>query len=112
MRSKDVLLNDFDDVKILMQYLYMSEEHTVVFSNGLTELSISMTDDFHFLCQNLNFPDIPPMRFDDQMNLPYILGIIDVLKDTKAIEFPDRFSNRWDELKTLTMANLALNMTN
>lgn len=109
MRSKTTLLQDFDDVKILMQHLYMDGANSIVYNNGLTDLSVTMTEDFHFMCKNLSFPNIPASNFDEQMTLPYMLGIIDVLKETKAVEFPERFTNRWDEIKTITLMNLSLN---
>lgn len=110
MRTKDVLIRDFDDVKILIQYLYMDEKHSIAYHNGIANLSVTMTEDFHFMCQNLNFPNTPASNFDQQMTLPYMLGVINILKETGAVEFPMRFTNRWEEIKTITLMNLSLNI--
>lgn len=112
MRNKETLLEGFEDLKILLQYLYMDDSHTIVFSNGLTDLSIKMTDDFHFQCDNLQFPDCPSISFDSQMTVGYMFGVIDTLKHTPAVQFPESFDNRFDEIKTMTMGNLALNKMN
>ena len=29
MRTKDILVNGFEDIKILLQYLYMNKNHTI-----------------------------------------------------------------------------------
>lgn len=49
------------------------------------------------------------MHFDENMSPGNILGIIDVLKEQPAEEYPDRFSNRWDEVKTITQMQTSLN---
>ena len=108
MRTKDSLFA-LNDVTILLQYLYMDENHTVTFHNGLTDLQIRMDERYCILCRNLSFPDLPETDFSAQMTPAYVLGIIDVLKKTAPVEFPDDFANRWEEIKTITQTNLALN---
>lgn len=108
MRTKDELFA-LNDISILLQYLYMNENHSVTFNNGLTDLRIRMTKDFGIRCTNLSFPDVPECDFSGQMTPAYVRGIVMVLRETGPVEFPDRFKNRWEEIKTITMGNLALN---
>lgn len=37
------------------------------------------------------------------------LGIIDQLKENPATEYPNSFKNRWDEIVSITSANVAQN---
>lgn len=109
MRNKEDLLA-IEDAKTLMQYLYLSPEHKVEFKNSIgVPLTLSMTDDFEILCQNGNFPDIPPTVFTSSMTLPATIGIVDILKEMPAIEFPESSKSRWEEIREICLANLALN---
>lgn len=110
MRDKNILLETFDDIKILQQFLYMDESHTVSMTNMTgAEIRIRMTDDLTFLAQNMMFPDVPEMNFDSELRVNTFRVLIQQLKQSPAIEFPSRFKNRWDEIKTITEENLALN---
>lgn len=109
MRTKDILLNDFDEAKILYQYLYMSPSHKIRINNGLCDLDISMTDNFGFRAVNLNFPDNPPLDYTEIMTLAQTLGIIEYLKSQPAVEYVGSFKSRWDEIKTITETNVGLN---
>jgi hypothetical protein len=110
MRTKDTLL-EIADVAIFYQYLYMDKDHKITFNNDLTNLTLSMNDSLHVMCRNCNFPDLPPSDFSDMLTLPYILAVIDRLKDMPATEFPSSFKNRWEEIKTITQTNLTLNIS-
>lgn len=110
MRTKDVLAR-FEDIKLLHQYLYMDDTHFIEIINAIgVHLRLRMDDQGRILCQNMNFPDVPETNWSENMTIPTTLAIIDQL-DTEmpAIEFPKRFHNRWDEIKTICQANLALN---
>lgn len=106
-RSKDILLHGFDEITILLQYLYMSEEHFVVADNGLCKLEIRMNPAMQLTAKNLNFPDVPASTRD--IVLPELLGIIEQLEEAPAVEFPQRFQNRWEEIKTICAGNLVNN---
>ena len=108
MRTKDELFL-LGEVSTLLQYLFMSEKHTITFSNGLTNLKIRMNENFNILCQNLSFPDIPECDFTEQMTPLYMLGVIQILQELPPEEFKGSFKSRWDEIKTVTLVNLALN---
>lgn len=108
MRTKDVLLGDFDRVKILCQYLYMDEQHNIDVDNGLTTLRIRMTENCGFRCKNLRFPDLPDMSYTEEMSIPQIIGICYRLEEMPAI-MGYGHKNRWEEIKEITTSNLALN---
>ena len=68
-----------------------------------------MNDDFEIRCRNLNFPDVPPMDWRSESHPSNLIGIIYELKKEPAKEFPERFKNRWEEIKTITLTNISLN---
>lgn len=107
MRTIDTLLG-MEEISILFQYLYMNEEHFITVDNGVTKLEIRMRANCSFHAKNLNFPDLPDLEYTDMMVIPNILGIIDQLKTVPPSEF-DRFDSRWDEIKTVTLVNVAQN---
>ena len=108
MRTKDNLFL-LEEIPILLQYLYMDEKHNVTFNNGLTDLQIRMDEDFNIWCRNLQFPDIPELDFSGQMTTLYMLGVIQILQKAPPVEYKNSFKNRWEEIKHITLANLALN---
>ena len=108
MRTVDTLL-DFEEIPVLWQYLYMNEDHSIIIDNGVTKLEIRMTEHCYFVAKNLRFPDVPDLNYTDMMTIPNMLGIIDQLKNIPAIEFPTCFTNRWEEIKTITNVNVAQN---
>lgn len=108
VRTKDELFM-LGEVSTLLQYLFMSEKHNITFNNGLTDLQIRMDENFNILCKNLQFPDIPESNFNEQMTTLYMLGVIQILQNTPPVEFKNAFANRWEEIKQITLTNLALN---
>lgn len=111
MRTRDVLVEGFDNIKILQQYLYMSEEHFIEIENSIgVKLQIRMRDNLHYYCKNMNFPDLPDMYWSENMTNETMLAIIDQLKEKEAIEFPLRFDNRWEEIRGLALMQLSLNV--
>ena len=58
MRTKEHLLHTFNDVNILLQYLYMDEKHTITVSNGMTDLRIKLNEDFTAQAMNLSFQNL------------------------------------------------------
>ena len=102
-------LFDLEDITILYQYLYMSEDHFITVDNRVTKLEIRMRDNGSFHAKNLNFPDLPDLEYTDMMVIPNMLGIIDQLKNVPPIEFKNEFKSRWEELKAITLANVSQN---
>lgn len=111
MRTKNVLINGFEEIKILQQYMYLSEEHTVLVKNSIdVPLEIYMGENYHYYCRNLNFPNLPATNWSEHMTVNTMLAIIKQLKESPARRFPDKFSNGWEEVKSLLEANLILNV--
>lgn len=111
MRDKNILVNVFEDIKLLYQYLYLDAEHRVEVSTvtGST-LSIRMTDNCEFYASNSDFPNLPEMCYTTEMSLNTVYSIIESLKKQPAKDFPNKFDNRWEEIKELTKINVCLNM--
>lgn len=107
MRNVTTLL-DLEEIPILWQYLYMNPDHFVTVDNGITKLEIRMRENCSFHAKNLNFPDLPDLEYTDMMVIPNMLGIIDQLKNVPPVEFKD-FKSRWEELRTITLANVVQN---
>lgn len=107
MRTVSTLL-ELEEIPILWQYLYMNEDHFVTVDNGVTKLEIRMRENCTFHAKNLNFPDLPDLEYTDMMVIPNMLGIIDQLKNVPPVEFKD-FESRWEELRTITLANVVQN---
>ncbi len=103
-RTRDILTRGFDEIQILLRYLYMNEDHAIVFDNGLCKLEIKMTPSMDLTARNLNFPDFPATH--RAIELPELLGIIEQLEETPAVEYPDSFANRWEEVKTICASTM------
>lgn len=113
MRTKDVLIDGFEDIKILQQYLYMNEEHTITIKNRMnTNLRIHMNEHGCYLCENLVFPHLTPTNQTEHMTIPTMLSIIQQLKEQPAEQFPKIFENRWEEIQEICRTNLAINVFN
>lgn len=109
MRRSDILIEGFDNIERLCQYLYMSEDHKINVKNSIgVPLEIRMDENMRFKIKNLNFPDCPEFR--DDLTFETLLGIVDKLKEQDAVVFPNRFDNRWQEIEEMTAMNLSLNI--
>lgn len=108
MRYASTLL-EFEDIAILYQYLYMSDEHFITIDNGIAKLEVRMNENGYFHAKNLNFPDLPDLSYTDMMIIPNMFGIIDQLKNTEPVEFKNEFKSRWEEIKTITQTGVVHN---
>ena len=109
MRDSVTLVEGMENVKILLQYLYMDEGNHIIVKNVIdVPLKISMDEAGNFECINMNFPVLLPMKNYD-FPISSMLAAIEQMEEQPAAEFPERFKNRWEELKQLTLANVALN---
>ena len=111
MRTVDNLLA-LEEIPTLLQYLYLDESHYITIDNGLAKLELRMTENFSVHAKNLNFPDLPDLNYNDMMNIPNMLGIIEQLKESPAIEYKSQFTSRWEEICTITNANVGQNKFN
>lgn len=112
MRDKDTLLA-FEDITILLQYFYINPENNITVSNGVTTLTIRMEDNLEFRALNNSFPNLPEMNYTEEMTPGTLFACIDQLKGQKPILINNpRIKSRWDEIKTTTLAEVALNKFN
>lgn len=113
MRDKTILLESFEEIKILQQFLYMDANNSVSMKNKLgVVVQIRLTDDLQYLGKNLQFPNVPEMNFDGEMTPRVFLELIRQLKSQPATSNTSRFKSRWEEICGITLANLALNKNN
>lgn len=107
IQTKDQLFL-IEDYSVFMQALSLGRE--IIIDNGMVKIKLSMDEDYHIKGLNLNFPDLPPYNYDDEMTLHNILmGVIPQLKKQKPIEFPNTFENRWEEIKRQTLDEVVMN---
>lgn len=110
MRTINNLLK-FSELKVLYQYLYMSEDSYIDNRNSIdVTLRLRMSDNMAILCQNMSFPDLPPSNWSEEMTISTVFSIIDQLKEAPAIEFPNRFSNHWEEIEPICNTQMSLNI--
>lgn len=105
-------LEKFDDINILLKYLYLSEDHNVEYENSMgTVFSLRMEDDMELKRKIVKgFEGTVGLEFKGHdMTHEHLMAITEQLKETPAKDFPERFSNRFEEIKTITLSNLALN---
>lgn len=83
-RNNTVLIRGFDDIVILLRYLYMSENHKIVVDNSMCKLEIGLRPDLRFSVKNLNFPLLPDSV--RALELDEMLAIIDQLEELFRVE--------------------------
>lgn len=75
MRTNDILLDGFNDIRTLQRYLYMSDEHYIEIENVIgVKLRIRMGENLHYYCKNMNFPDLPDACFSESMTNKTIMN--------------------------------------
>lgn len=99
-----------EDYATLMQYLALG--YKIKVNNGMADIEIWMEDVYKIKGLNLNFKDLPPYNYSEEMTLEnVILGIIPQLKEQEPEEFKT-FENRWEEIRSITLETVALNKMN
>ena len=90
------------DACVLLLYLHASPEHTVTVSDGRTDLEISMDGDFGVHARDLAFPDLPPVDYSEEFDVPAMVRCIEQLH-RQPPETPDMgCESRWEEIKAAT----------
>ena len=107
MRTREVLVEGLEDVKTLLQYLYMDEEHDITVSNGITKLSIKLTDNLDALQMNLSFAHLGYTC--REMRIEEWLACVEQLKKQPSDCGYGDFKSKWEEIKTITLMQVALN---
>lgn len=112
MRRNDILIDKMEEIKILLQWFYMSENNKVEVKGKFANTLVWMNESLEFKAQNLMFEDLPEMDFTSTMTVPFMAGLIENLKKENAATFPNKFSSRWEEIKELALTNLWPNAEN
>ncbi len=112
MRRNDVLIEKLEEIKILLQWFYMSENNKIEIKGKFANTLVWMNEKLEFKAQNLMFEDLPEMDFTSTMTVPFMAGLIENLKKENAATFPNKFSSRWKEIRELTLTNLWPNTEN
>ena len=102
----------FDNIAVLNKFLYIDKNNYIDYNNGITILRITLNDDYEYQVVNLNFPNSKPTNFSQEMSIPVIESIIDDLKEQKPEMKNTMFKNRWEEISTITKANITLKKIN
>lgn len=105
MRTK-TNLNKLDDLKILYEFLYMDENNSITYNNGFADLEIKMDENFNLKAKNLNTGGGTEIFFNQEMDIPRTVGIINILKETPAQI--SKCGNRWEEILFNVNASKAL----
>ena len=113
MREKEIL-EKMKEVTILNQFLYMSEDNFVEYNqDDGTTLEISIDADLDYISNYTHscgaLSHLVPLRVTNSMNLATLIGIIENIKKQKPKMENTRFKNRWEEIESITLDNLALN---
>ena len=106
-------LRKLDEVNTLLKYLYLSEEHYIEFKNEIGGIfQLKMRDDGN-LARVLKNGPIPDFEVtDNNMDHMFLFAVIDQLKEQPATLYPERFQNRWLEIKDMCWATLGFNYLN
>lgn len=113
MRRRKDGLRDIDDIAILLKYLYMNEDAYVIVENSIgLHLKIMMNE--HLGLTKVLLDSLTGVRdqrlIEDNDMTPLVLSaVVSQLKEQSAEQFPEEFENRWEEIKTITLSNLAIN---
>ena len=112
MRRNDILIDKMEEIKILLQWFYMSEDNKIEIKGKFSNTLVWMNENLEFKAQNLMFEDLPEMDFTSTMTVPFMAGLIENFKKENAVTFPNKFSSRWKEIKELALTNLWPNAEN
>lgn len=108
MRERSVL-KTMEDLKTILQYLYLDESHTIKVENVIqVPFELSMDDQGNLLGQNLNFPELPKTNWNEALTVPNIRDMVSQLEEQDAVQFPGSYPNRWEEIKGIVSIQMAV----
>jgi len=107
MRTKDGL-KALEEVQVIYNYLYMSKEHYISYKNTWDKtVHLYMNESYMLYTVT---PDITPdikSGFDQGLN--GLISLVEYMKETKVDKW-GRTMTQWEYIKSITMANMSLNM--
>lgn len=105
-----MLIDGFENIKLLCQYMYMSEDHKIKLHNAIgVPLELYMDDELRIYCRNLNFPNLPSADYSADMHPAGLLDVVEALKSEPPVNYKDKFNSRWEEIKAITKMNVVEN---
>lgn len=107
MRIKDTL-KLMEEITILNQFLYMDENNYVEFKNGDFIRILKINENLDYIASIKN-SSLIPLKINSDMNMRILGDIIEQLKEQKPLMINTYFKSRWEEIKTVTLGNLANN---
>ena len=107
MRNKSDL-KLMEEITILNQFLYMDENNYVEFKNGDFIRILKINENLDYIASIKN-SSLIPLKVNSDMNIRVLGNIIEQLKEQKPFMIKTDFKSRWEEIKNITMANLAKN---
>lgn len=85
---------DFGEIGYLYQYLWMDENNSVTFNNGLADLTLRMRDSKFVMYMNNNYPELGENSYMDMLYPENLVGIIDYLKNQEC----EGYRSKWEEI--------------
>ena len=102
-------LDAIDDISMLLKYLYMDEDAYVLFENSIgVKFKLTIDKNLELTRTMVNGVSSPVSIDGNDITPSVLLAIVEQIKEQPAEQFPDRFTNRWEEIKTMTLSNIAL----
>ena len=103
-------LRDIDDIAILLKYLYMDEKAYVIVENSIgLHVKIMMNEHLGLAKILLDGVVKNQLITENDMTPAVLSAVVSQLKEQPAEQFPETFKNRWEEIKNITLSNVALN---
>ena len=102
-------LDAIDDISMLLTYLYMDENAYVTFENSIgVKFKLTIDKDLELTRTMINGASRPVSMDGNDITPSVLLTIVEQIKEQPAEQFPNRFTNRWEEIKTMTLSNITL----
>ena len=105
MRTREVLVEGFEEIKTLMQYLYMDENNYIAIPGTIITFQFFMNEDMEIY----NYDKYTGTKYPRPLTISDWLACVERLKEQPSDCGYGNFSNKWEEIKTITLMQVALN---
>lgn len=115
IRTADIFINGFEDIRVLLQYLYMDEDHYIIVDNGLCKLRIHMIVNEDSMClvqKNMNYPEFE--ETPREIFIHELLAMVEQLKEQEPSDENKDVSlhSRWEEIQYVVASSITLTQMN
>ena len=86
----------------------MDENNYVEFKNGDFIRTLKINENLDYIASIKN-SSLIPLKVNSDMNIRVLRDIVEQLKEQKPLMIKTNFKSRWEEIKNITMGNLANN---